>query len=155
MYDQRLVVATTDEIVVLDRGGQVVGRAPGELLSRALRSSTCLLIGSSQASGTAVHLDIDEGMRLGQVTGGLVGSSSVDGCTLAVFAGVAPRVVQAGSEVDITATSGSATVAPDGSAYVLSTFTGEQLIPIVEGADGEPVDLADDPVLTRFADLGS
>lgn len=155
MYDRRLAVVTTEEVIVLDERGNVVTRAEGTLLSRAVRSSTCVLVGSAEATGRAVHLDIDEGAELGTVAGGLVGSSSVDGCTVALIAGVEPRVVQSGTEVDIAASSGSATVAPDGSAYVLSTFTGEQLVSIVEQADGDTVDLADDPVLTRFADVGS
>ncbi len=147
---ERLVVATDDAVVLLGTDGAEVARFTGELLSRVGSGSRCALIGSARANSVAVHVDLTTGEALGEVAGGSISSASVDGCTVSMIG--SPRLVVRGTEAELGATSGSITVAPDGTAYVLTTSTQNQLISLAN-EDDEPIDLADDTVVVRFAEI--
>lgn len=147
---ERLLVSTEDEVVVLDAAGEIVVRADGELLSPATRETACAVIGNSLPSGTAVHVDLETGEVLGDLDGGAVGSWSVDSCVVAMD-GDDARVVVRGTATVIDL-DGSIAIAPDGTAYADITPRGSRLVPIGDDA-GDPVALADETVLVRFARL--
>ncbi len=152
---ESLVLETDAGVLVLDAAGVELARVPGELLAPVTRTTECLIAGDTRPNGFAFHLDAVTGEKLGEFPGGIVGSRSADGCTVAMLGGE-PRIVKQGGDMDLGATaSGSITITPDGTAYVLTTLTGERLISL-QHAEGEPpetVDLAAGPVLIRFAKL--
>ncbi len=148
---ERLLVSTADEVVLLDAEGAVVGRASGELLSRPGRPSRCAVVGNALPSGTALHVDLDDGAVLGEFGGGAVTSASADGCTVAAADGAI--VVRSGSQVDVERTGGAFTITPDGAAVVVTTSTGARLEVDPGEEEQRRVRLSEVPAVVHFAQL--
>ncbi len=142
----RLLVATSNGVIVLDQDGEPVTSTPGSVLTPVSLATRCVPVGSGSSSTGFVLIDVDAGDVAAEVERGLATAASSDGCVVAVSAAGSPVLVVDADSAEIDANSIEA-IAPDGEAYVVLDGRDSEFFEV--GAD-DPVDLADDPAVIRF-----
>ncbi len=143
----RLLVTTAESIVVLDEGGSVLASAPGQITTPPPRTTRCVIVGSGRSSDPSTVLDVEDGSVVSEIEGGVAAAASVDGCTVALI-GSAQNLLTNGEVIAVDARS-IAEVAPDGDAVIVLDGRDTELVRV--GTDDDPVELADEPVVVRFA----
>lgn len=148
----RFLVIADSFVAVLDPDGAIRATANGRVVGAPGTSSRCIIVGDPSSAGAAAQLDLDTGEVLGQLAGGTISSTSVDGCTAAVIGTQATQVLVRGDTVALPAGIGTVSaISPDGEAAVASSPRGEVLVTI--GSDADPRTLSTDPAVIRFAEL--
>ncbi len=148
----RFLVVADGFVSVLDPDGAIRATVNGRLVGAPGTSSRCIIVGDPSSAGAAAQVDLDTGEVLGQLAGGTISSTSVDGCTAAVIGTQATQVLVRGDTVPVPAGIGTiSAISPDGEAAVASSPRGEVLIAI--GSDADPRTLSTDPAVIRFAEL--
>ncbi len=149
---ERFLVVADGFVAVLDPDGAIRATVTGRVVGAPGTSSRCVIVGDPSSAGAAAQVDLDTGEVLGQLAGGTISSSSVDGCTAAVIGTQATQVLVRGAIVALPAGIGTVSaISPDGEAAVASSPRGEVLVAI--GSDTEPRTLSTDPAVIRFAQL--
>ncbi len=143
----RLLVTTADSIVVLDDNGSVLGSAVGQITTPPPRSTRCVIVGSGRSSDPSTVLDAEDGSIVTEIERGVAAATSVDGCTVALIGGV-DNLLTNGEVIAVDARS-IAEVSPDGDAVIVLDGRDTELVRV--GTDDDPVELADEPVVVRFA----
>ncbi|MEP6297456.1 MAG: hypothetical protein ABJ382_09010, partial [Ilumatobacter sp.] len=143
----RLLLTTDESIIVLDDAGSVLGSAVGQITTPPPRTTRCVVVGSGRSSDPSTVLDVDDGSVVTRIDRGVAASSSIDGCTVALIGG-ADNLLANGEVIAVDARS-IAEVAPDGDAVVVLDGRDTELVRV--GTDDDPVELADEPVVVRFA----
>ena len=151
--DDRLVLLGTDGVYAVDRDGDVVLSAGGQLLNDLGSATRCVIVGDGTSTGRSSQYDLDTGELLGALNGGLVTATSYDGCTATVIGGADLQILDEGAATTVPLDSGSLTgVAPDGQAVVASGMSaGENLVDVSDLEN--TVTVSDEPSVVRFADV--
>jgi hypothetical protein len=148
----RFLVVADGFVAVLDPDGAIRTVVNGRVVGAPGTSSRCVIVGDPSSAGAAAQVDLDTGEVLGQLAGGTISSTSVDGCTAAVIGTRATQVLVRGDTVALPAGIGTiSAISPDGDAAVGSSPRGEVLVTI--GTDTEPRTLSNEPAVIRFAEL--
>lgn len=143
----RLLVSTGQQVFVLDDSGAQIGLATGTITSSASRATRCVTVGSARSTGSSVQLDLDDASVRVEIGGGIVSTTSADGCTAALIGGTGPQIIHDGELIEVDANS-IVDIAPDGQAYVVLDGRDSELLSI-DGDDN--VEIADVPSVIRFA----
>lgn len=150
---RRLVVQTDTRVFVIRDDGTQVTTVAGAVAGRADRSSRCIVVRTGGANRPSTLLDLESGDPVAEIPSGTVEASSVDGCTVAFTGPSGSSVVSRDGTVEVDADS-IVDVAPDGSAVVVRDGRDTELLGITGGDEielEEPVEIADEPVVIRFA----
>jgi hypothetical protein len=153
LADDRLVILGSDGVYAVDRDGDVVLSARGQLLNEVGSATRCVIVGDGTSTGRSSHIDLDTGELLGALNGGLVTASSYDGCTATVIGGADIQILDDGTATPVPLDSGSLIgVAPDGQVVVASDMSAGEML--IEVSDIEStVTVSNEPSVVRFADV--
>lgn len=145
---RRLLATTAQQVFVLNDSGAQLGVATGQITSNTTRATRCVTIGSPRSTGSSTQLDLNDASVRIELGGGIVATTSIDGCTAALIGGTGPQIVHNAEIIEVDANS-IVGIAPDGQSYVVLDGRDSELISI----DGDDtVEIADVASVIRFVD---